>query len=173
MPSSNLACAPWVLNLVEQIPQADRRSVLDVGPGFGKYERLLREYLNNPPDRIDAIEAWPEYVVRHGLDARYDDVMVGNVCEIAQGRLDSYDLVLMVDVIEHIDKTAARFLLDRIPGWVVICTPVEFFSNGPGLPPTEEHVSAWGPDDWTALGDRVDQCFEQLGGWFVRLRPKP
>lgn len=77
----------------------------------------------------------------------------------------------MVDVIEHMPKDEAMDFLARCPGWVVICTPVEFFSNGPDLPDTEEHVSHWTPDDWRALGDRPDVVTDILGGWLVRLHP--
>jgi len=183
MPTSNLAVAPHVLALVEQVPHA---SVLDVGPGWGKYAVLLSEYLNAKPARIDAVEAWAPYIHDHGLERLYEVMYHGDACDTfwigpassvhrADEVLAGHDIVLMVDVIEHIAKPAARALLDRIPGRVVICTPVDWFSNGPGLPPTENHVSHWERADWDDIGQSrpVEVCYTNLGGWLVRLGPRP
>lgn len=182
MPTSSLLVAPEVINLVEQVPH---RAVLDVGPGWGKYSVLLREYLNDKPERVDAVEAWRPYIERHRLERLYDQVFHGDACLPlwygpasipvgSAGLLDRYDLVLMVDVIEHMAKEDALGLLDRIGGRVVICTPVAFFDNGPGLPPTEEHVSHWEQEDWDKIATErpVEVCHQSQGGWLVRLGPK-
>lgn len=175
--------APFIVALAEDVAH---RTVLDIGPGWGKYERLLREYLNIKPERIDAVEAWYPYIGAHGLEHRYDTVFHGRASDPvwhgpageafdAAQLLAGYDLVLMVDVIEHMPRDEAIELLGRIPGRVVICTPVDYFSNGPGLPPTEEHVSHWVRADWDDLGHSrpVEACSDVLGGWLVRLGPLP
>lgn len=172
MPTSNLAHAIPILNLVETI-DPHPETILDVGPGWGKYATLLREYLNHPPTKIDAVEVHEPYVHDHRLAALYDVVAIGDACDLTPALLATYDLVLMVDVIEHLDKDRALALLDRIPGWVVICTPVEFFSNGPGLPDSETHRSHWTADDWDALAARVDViCYDVENAWIVRLSPQ-
>lgn len=168
MPTSNLAVWPWIIQYVHEVPH---ERILDVGPGWGKAATLLREYLNTKPEQIDAIELHDPYVEAHRLHALYDEVLVGDVCDLDDDELARYDLVLMVDVIEHIEKERAVELLQRIPGRVVICTPVEFFSNGPGLPESETHRSHWTADDWAAT-KRVEVSGQQLGGWVVRLRPR-
>lgn len=166
MPTSNLAVWPTLLWLVHEADP--HRTVLDVGPGHGKAAVLLREYLTHPPEQIDAVEAHRPYVESFGLRVLYDNVFVDDVLDLPPERLAGYDVVLMADVIEHIDKTAALELLARIPGRVVISTPVEFFSNGPGLPDSETHRSHWTAEDFLATG-RVEACQEQVGGWIVRL----
>lgn len=170
MPTSNLHLAPEVVHLVHEVPHA---TVLDVGPGWGKYERLLREYLNEKPVRVDAVEAWEPYVDAHGLRARYDHVHVGDVCALPTKVLAPYDVVLMVDVLEHLAVSAGLSLLARIPGRVVICTPVEFFDNGPGLPWTETHRSHWTEREWCAVGmvRPIEVRRQSMGGWLVRLGP--
>lgn len=175
MPSSSLQVAPAVIHMVWEVQQARPGRplrILDVGPGWGKYERLLREYAE-PELYIAAVEAWAPYVERHQLAARYDLVIVGDVCDQPAEVLAAFDLVLMVDVLEHIPKPAALALLDRIPGWVVICTPRDFFEQ-PADPPTEAHVSHWTLGEFQAMRrfDRhAPRELTTLGGIIVRLRP--
>lgn len=156
-----------VLYLVETADPHE--TVLDVGPGRGKYGLLLREYLNRPPRRIDAVELEPSYVDDR-LRALYDDVFVGDVLALARA-LELYDVVLLVDVIEHLEKDDGLELLDRISGRAVISTPVEFFSNGPGLPPSEEHRSHWTRADFEATG-RLEEDGSRFGQTIVRLGPR-
>lgn len=182
MPTSNLAIWPDILLALDQAPH---RRVLDVGPGHGKGAVLMREYLHDPLDTVDAVEMWAPYVDRFHLDDLYDTVYVGDVTAAtwqragqpvdAQETLARYDMVLLGDVIEHIDTDAAMDLLRRIPGRVVICTPVEFFDNDPNHihPPTEAHISHWTQSHWdTIAGFRsIEVCYTIIGGWVVRLGP--
>lgn len=173
MPTSSLLVAPAVIHLVHTAEP--HRTVLDVGAGWGKYATLLREYLNERPERIDAVEAWPPYVEEHQLGRLYDEVHTADVCDLGADVLGRYDVVLMVDVLEHLDLAAGLDLLTRIPGRVVVCTPLAFFSNGPGLPPTEEHRSHWTADLWNQLGQYrpVEERDKLHGAWLVRLGPLP
>lgn len=161
MPTSNLALWPAILHLVWERQPA---RVLDIGPGWGKAAGLLREYVN-PEIKVDAVEAWDGYV-NDRLRATYDDVISGDALLLPDFTFARYDMVLMVEVIEHMDKQAALALLDRIRCPVVVCTPATFFPNGPGLPPTEEHVSLWSAADF---GDRVEADRSQIGAVLVRL----
>lgn len=164
MPTSNLAIWPAILHLVHQVQPS---VILDVGPGRGKGAMLLREYIGCPPIvRVDAVEAWEPYVTPR-LKAVYDNVYIMDVLEMADHELERYDLVLMVDVIEHIDKPDAIGLLERIPGRVVVCTPEQFFQNPEHKEvPPEKHRSLWTVDDF---GSRVEANMSQLGGVVVRL----
>lgn len=187
MPTSNLAVWPDILLAVDQVPH---RSILDVGPGHGKASILLREYLSEPPNVIDAIEAWEPYIARFGLGKLYDRVFRGDVTaetwttSAARYRWDAaetlrrYDLVLMGDVIEHIPLDDALALLRRIPGRVVICTPVEYFDNDPDHrhPSTEQHVSHWTDQVWDRVAAEIrplEVRYQTMGGWIIRTGPLP
>lgn len=167
MPSSNLAVWPLILHFIHEVPHD---AILDVGPGRGKAAVLLREYLWPTPTRIDAVEAHVPYIPAHRLNFLYDSVTGGDVCDLAASSFAPYDVVLMGDVIEHIDKERALELLDRIRCRVVIATPTDFFQTDDGLPATERHVSHWTRADFAA--DRVERIDENhIGGLIVRLGP--
>lgn len=166
MPTSAISMIEPVLTMIETATDVD--TILDVGPGHGKYSILCREYLNRKPTRIDAVEAWPPYITEHNLVRLYDEVIGGDVCELEHF---DYDLVLMVDVLEHITHEDGEALLARIPGYVVVCTPVEFFQNPEAdeIPP-EMHRSVWTVAEFQATG-RLDSCQILNGGIVARLRP--
>lgn len=178
MPTSNLAVAPTVLAYAWEARPTDRPyRVVDVGPGHGKYAVLVREYID-PLAELVAIEAWAPYVADFRLDCLYDHVVVADVRSL-DTRVTNWlrwaDTVLILDVLEHIPKTEALAVLDRIPGHVVFSTPRDFFDNGPGLAPTEEHVSHWTPDDFAATGrlHGIDErTLTELGGIVGRLNPQ-
>lgn len=174
MPSSNLALAPDVLAMVDQVPH---RRILDIGPGHGKYSVLLREYLRQPPETIDAVEAWPAYVEAFDLEVLYRTVIVGSAIDQPVEILENYDLVLLVDVLEHFTLADGTDFLARIPGRVVICTPVEFFQNPEADEIwTEEHRSHWTEADFVEVasirGCDLEVCYQNLGGWLVRFGPR-
>lgn len=170
MPTSVLAMWPAIVHLVweeaQNKPIGEMR-VCDVGPGWGKGGMLLREYVGEPGELV-AVEAWEGYVTPR-LKAIYDEVIVADATELGCEFWDRFDVVLMIDVIEHMQKQAAVELLERISGVVVVCTPVEFFDNPADLPHTEKHVSHWTLDDFA---HRMMVDSSQLGGILVKLGPK-
>ena len=147
------------------------RVVLDVGAGYGKLGVLAREYID-PTPLIVGVEAWQPYIAAHRLAGIYDELHATDILDLDQAVLDQADLVIMGDVIEHIHKEPALQLLERIRGWVVISTPADWFDTGPGLPPTEAHVSHWTADDLAATG-RLDRHETSHGALLARLRPLP
>lgn len=182
MPTSNLALAPMVLHLVNLAATATREartgavestlpiSLLDVGPGRGKYGVLVPEYVTGPWE-LSAIEAEPSYITPV-LDAIYDDLMLEDVLDLNSEALAYYDIVLMVDVLEHLPKPLALHLLDRINGHVVICTPEEWFQNPEADEyPSERHRSHWQAGDFPQ--HRVRDLSSLYGGLLVWLDRQP
>jgi hypothetical protein len=161
MPTSNLALWPAILNLVYETPH---RRVLDVGPGWGKAGVLLREYCGC--EVVDAVELWEPYVTPR-LRANYDTVLRADICAVPGFALSTYDVVLMIEVLEHLEKADGLELLDRIDCPVVVCTPAEFFQNPEHeLVPPETHRSLWSVEDF---GERLEIDASQMGGVLVRL----
>lgn len=168
MPSSNL----WVAgHLVQMAARTGAKTALDVGPGHGKFGVLLREY--SGLKRVDAVEAWAPYVGDFRLNGIYDEVTVADVRSYTEAEFAPYDLVFISEMIEHVPKEDGLDLLARIPGWVVLSTPLEWFQEDHEVP-TEIHRSLWNSHDFRdpRLIDRVSEYLEVDGGIFVTLKPK-
>lgn len=149
MPTSHYDTINSVMNLISQISPA---SVLDVGVGFGKMGLLCREYLDiwwarYTPDkwttRIDGIEIFPQYK-NPIYDYCYDNVLFGNVMDHLD-MLGDYDLVLLIDVIEHLSKEDGHKLLDTITNNYIVVTPKVFVQNNMKVweNEAERHLSLW------------------------------
>ena len=154
MPSSFVdSFAPIVKLLVDVAPTR----VIDVGPGWSKYGLACREYL---PDlrRLHAIE------VKEGRrpvqDAVYDGVYTGNVLDFRSAQFwRRWDLVLLVDVIEHLTKRDGHRVLDCMQNAgpaVLVATPKQWIEQYDDNNPYEEHVSHWTGADFACHGIVAD-----------------
>jgi hypothetical protein len=160
MATSFLCQIPLIVDLLGQIPA---RRVLDVGKGFGKYGFLAHEYVGidnkvrpNPARMlreesrlcIDAVESNRDYLWPH-IDQLYTNVYVGRIEELV-ATLADYELVLMLDVIEHLPKTTGEYVLKTFlsrGAVVIISTPKNFFQQHLYGSCDEQHVSYWTPRD--------------------------
>jgi hypothetical protein len=131
MPSSQFYQINEIIELVVRLKPA---SVLEIGPGFGKYGFLCREYLElwdgreaygDWQCRIDCIEAFEKYITPAHRYI-YNNVYVGDALNVIP-RLDfKYDLVLLVDVLEHFSYDDGRRLLQSCrekAGHILIASP--------------------------------------------------
>lgn len=168
MPTGVLLVAERAVTFAGTLTPTPKR-ILDVGCGYGKYSVLLREYLD-PDPIVDGVEAWEPYVENFKLKNLYSTLYVDNVLNLSQEVLDCYDLVMMGDVLEHIEKEDALKLLERMKGWIIIATPFDHFHTDEGLPPTEAHVSHWTEQDFIDTG-RLDRYEVSYGSHVVRLAP--
>jgi SAM-dependent methyltransferase len=159
---------------LEQIPQVLQsvisykpQSVLDVGVGCGKYGLLLREYLEgwekSPSQilcagqrtlRVDGVEVFPEAITPvHKL--LYDNIIVGDIANVCHD-IGDYDVIMMIDVIEHLEKSVAmktlQTLLPKVKKGIIISTPADDMPQDPLYGNEHErHVSVWSPADFASL----------------------
>jgi SAM-dependent methyltransferase len=118
MPSSE----PWrIAHIAEFIYRVQPDSVLDIGIGFGKWGALAREYTdiykrryvhNDWKTRIDGIEIFDAYS-ESPLWAVYDRVHIGDAVKVLPS-LGSYDLIMAVEVLEHIKREDGLELISGI-----------------------------------------------------------
>ena len=118
MPTSWFNILPSV---VEVISQFRPTSILDVGCGFGKYGFLAREILDIAVGRyykedwetqIDAVEPVREFITPMH-DYIYDRVFITTAQDFVKRKMN-YDLVLMLEVIEHLEKKEGAELLKNL-----------------------------------------------------------
>jgi SAM-dependent methyltransferase len=140
MPTSEHWQIPKVVDVIASVRP---RRVLDVGAGYGKYGLLAREY--GGAERVDAVDASPP---RFPV---YDHVYVGDIRrldKVLPAGGERYDLALLIDVIEHLEKDEGWQVLDdlmRRAKQVLVTTPFGFRPQEiPGMP-YETHRSGWYP----------------------------
>ena len=153
--------------VVELIFLTSPMSVLDVGIGFGKYGFLCREYLdlldgrekvNDWKRRIDGIEIFENYITP--LQKKiYDHIYIGNALDILPNLNKTYDLILLIDIIEHCDYKDGEKLLElcRQHGKnVIVSTPKmdipqpTMFGN-----PFEAHKAYYGKKFFRKYRDKI------------------
>ncbi len=161
MPSSHFS---QINEIVELIYLTKPTRLLDIGPGFGKYGLLAREYLElwiKPKEygkrtvRIDAIEAYENYITNVHQNI-YDNIYIGDAIEILPRLKNKYDLALLIDVLEHQTPENGRKLLSQCAAQarnMIISTPKKVkeqedtFGN-----PFERHRSQWKKNDLAEHG---------------------
>lgn len=183
MPTSYPCNIPLVVRIMEN---ANPKKVLDVGPGYGKYGFLFRERVDDFRwrRRIDGIDPFDDYMDRSQCRHLYNNFYRGlfpHVTHYEAGRVwhrwptpvrmddpvvIKYDLVLMVDVLEHYLEAdgydALRAAL-KISPKVLISTPIGYPQGESHGNPHERHVSDWPVEKIeSASGGR----FEDLSGGF-------
>ena len=153
--------------ILEIIRSAQPQSVLDIGIGFGKFGFLCREYLelwdgrNKYGDwqkRIDGIEAFPQYVTPLQKQI-YDNIYVGDARELVPKLDHYYDLILLIDVIEHFSLEDGHRLLHQCAKHsrgCIISTPLTVSAQEDAFDnPYEIHKSQWTQNQFSAFGEKV------------------
>lgn len=138
MPSSFVDSVP---NIIHGIIEYGPRKIVDVGPGWGKYGLMCREYLGDL-DWLDAVEVPPgRYPTQ---DAIYDHIFECDARTFAGW--SAYDLVLLIDVIEHMSKADGHVMLERMRlcgAAVLLSTPKVFIEQHDPHNPFEDHQCLW------------------------------
>ena len=138
-------------------------SVLDIGSGFGKYGVLCREYLELWDGRreykflrrIDGVEVFENYITPlHKFI--YNNIYTENITELIKKIDYKYDLVLLIDVLEHFTKEEGTWLLNTLLSknkGIIIGTPKNPSNQKDAFDNVfETHKSMWKKDDLTSFG---------------------
>jgi len=133
--------------------------LLDCGAGRGKYGMLARDLV--PDCSRFAIEVDREYICQYGLGNLYRTVWAVDLADVraVQAALGGreFDLVVMGDVLEHLPKSAGvdliHFMAYRCK-WLFAVWPIGWVQRVDGKP-FEEHLSAWGFQDFGAFATQT------------------
>lgn len=173
MASSFLNQVPAIIHLAQKLHP---KTILDIGKGFGKYGFLIHEYsgIDNTkridPSKslreqsnvmIDAVEVDADLMLPH-LEHLYQKIYFEDILTLYK-KLPVYDLILMVDIIEHINKEGTMHLLKHFLAQgskIIIATPINFFEQELYQSEFEHHVSHWTKNDFKNLGHLNVQYFD-------------
>lgn len=88
--------------------------ILDVGPGSGSYYNLLCDSFSN----IDAVEVYRPYIDQFELRDKYKNVYDQDILEF---NYNSYQYMILGDVLEHLEINDAQNLLCNITMKGIYC----------------------------------------------------
>jgi len=134
--------------------------ILDIGCGFGKWGFLIRDYFevligqkfNKEDWKIDIIGVEPfKKCITKIQKELYNEIIQKDIFEVLN-QLNSFDLIIMGDVIEHIEKEKAHKLLKKLfkhSKNILISTPLGFMPQGAWAGNEKEiHKSGWKLSDF-------------------------
>lgn len=144
MPSSYPANIPHIVNVMHAL---DPWSVLDVGVGYGKFGFLFRERIDDFAweRTLDGVEPYEDYINRSGARYLYNNLIHDDW--LLEDQIEGvYDLVLMIDVLEHFTHDDGLRALDK--AWnhghhVLISTPIGYEQGPSHGNELETHQSEW------------------------------
>lgn len=144
------SCRPDIMSeVVYKVIEMKPNTILDIGVGYGKWGVLCDEYLRywcNIKPTIDGIEVFEDYKSpAHGV---YNKIIYDNVMN-QLSTVSGYDLVLIIDVIEHLSREDGLKLLDCIKGHYIISTPNYWHPQASSFGNEhEKHISLWTQKDF-------------------------
>ncbi len=142
MPYSNPENIEWVTWALEL---KQPKTILDIGPGAGKYGKLAKETLPNV--ETTCVEIWAPYVSKFSLHDIYDVVHISDA-RIYQPQF-VYDMTILGDVLEHMSRAEAVALWKKTMRYsrsAIISIPIIHYPQGDfDGNPFEVHVE----DHWT------------------------
>lgn len=130
------------------------RSVLDIGPGMGKYGRMARAIC--PDTRLRAVEPTRAYVRDFDLASVYDEITIGTHERLFREVDARWDVAILGDVIEHMRKSDGIDLLNFLYYRcfrIVVVWPHKWRQGSSGGVVEEAHISHWSEKDFESFPD--------------------
>ncbi len=169
MGTSNWQNISYNIDLVRKL---DPQSILDIGVGFGRWGILFREFLEIWDSAkydgdwtrvIDGIEIHPGYIKDYHKYF-YSNIYEDDALNFLRKTGNSYDLVNLGDVVEHISKTEGeeliRLAMEKAK-CVLINIPIgkHWHQDGTKNNPNEAHKSIWYNNDFTKYKHYIIKSF--------------
>jgi len=129
------AARPYVLftelNTVWRCMDKDAKSILDIGCGEGKPMKFINRHRQFHVTGVDAFEPALDKCRSTGV---YNELILGDIQRL-HFREYSFDVVICLALIEHLEKEEAEELLGRMEAiarrQVIVTTPVGEYKQGP------------------------------------------
>lgn len=170
-------------NNIETICQAviDSKAtkIIDIGCAWGKYGLLIREAISSVrsesgdlcPDMsdvvIDAVESGKYFYEKEHLGFIYNHVLCVDMFKIDPFLYNKYELMLLIDVVEHHEKPKVLEFLKNIKTKVLISSPKHAIMYIDRHYDIDVHVSQWEPSDFDCFP--VKTWYNTDNSWIVVL----
>jgi len=152
MPKSNQPKEGETIIVNEILSKSQPLKILDVGSGEGKWGDLLNQ---QKLIQIDGVEVWKENIDKYKLVEKYYKVFHTNIIDFEN--INDYDIVILGDVLEHLERKEAVNLLKRIKSTIYLTIPISkcvqdgmYYGN-----PYETHLYQWDHLELWELGFRA------------------
>lgn len=162
MPRSADEGKSWTVN---RILALDPPSILDIGPGWGTYARLLRPHL--PNTHFTGIEIFAPYIDKYDLTDWYDVLYIADARELP---FPDADVVILGDVIEHCEFDEALDMWTKARGAarlaVLLSLPIiEYVQGTCEGNVSETHLHTWDHEMVLRELDGISesQTYSQIG----------
>jgi 2-polyprenyl-3-methyl-5-hydroxy-6-metoxy-1,4-benzoquinol methylase len=149
-----------ISTILDLVKKTNPKRILDVGSGFGKFGLLIREmHLSDMAEEtknllpqseitIDCVEEAPFFQNLPYHKELYDNHWHCDFFKIPLEKINSYDLLLLIDVVEHWEKEKAKEFLSKINAKMIISTPKKVLMFKEKYYLARNHVSQWGKEDF-------------------------
>ena len=134
-----------------QLHELELTTIVDLGAGCGTYIQLIK-YNNNICTQSNwiGIEIWNKYIEEYNLKLLYDTIIIDDVRNIDYSKLGNISVTIAGDILEHMEKTEAMELVDKImkySKYLIISIPIKHLPQSKTTyeNPYQEHVK----DDWS------------------------
>ena len=154
------AARPYVpfteLNTVWRCMEKDTNSILDIGCGKGKPMKFINRRKEFCVVGVDTLEPSLEECKHTGV---YGNLVLGDILNL-QFKKKSFDIVICLALIEHLEKDEGEDLLSKMEAiarkQVIITTPVGEYEQGPLEGNRyQQHKYCWKPDELKEKGYKV------------------
>ena len=151
-------------------------NVLDVGFGAGNLGKLIKSNPSTQHWQVDGIDGWEANCHNSSLyeEKTYRHIWHGLAQELTTDQLNSYDVICLLDVIEHLNVNTSislfRFLLESLSrtGVLFISTPLWFYpQDSVQSGDFEEHLIGVPASSMMALIPRMYSINQPLIGGFI------
>ncbi|MFL5296279.1 MAG: class I SAM-dependent methyltransferase [Phenylobacterium sp.] len=164
MPTSAMVFDQHIAALIARMQPA---SVLDIGPGAGKYGMIVKALREHgiKIDSLAAVEIDESYIEQFKLNDIYDVVQLGDASMLPDVGPDAeWDLVILGDVLEHFRKSRGVDLIDYLfyrTKYIVLVVPIDYIQGAWEGHHAEAHISTWYPADFARY---KASCFSATSG---------
>lgn len=132
-PDGKLFFTEWFSTIFQTMPTFTPKRILDVGPGYGVYGRIIRQVEKQkgfePLCYIEGVELFKPNIenVNFDLKSIYDKIRHQDIRDFSKECMDKYDLIIFGDVLEHITKPEALEVwkcMKPLAKWLLVSLPI-------------------------------------------------